>query len=192
MAVAHDTGGPIYACFRPTRYNGDRLPAVCLTLDPRDFAAIHRETPDRSDGTTVVSAGVDGDGQPVMVYRRRGEEGSYEIAIARRRHVGGEWICESVASDPFKQLAVSNPVCDSGRQLQLAVFDPTANSIHWLTRRDNGWARERVHQFSSGEVDNAGAWVGPVARLDTAGRPVILLGQRSMNRGWLRFFQPRD
>jgi hypothetical protein len=191
MVVTRANDGTTYVCFSPTRYNGDPLPAVCLALDRENLATVWRETPDNSHGTVAISVAVDEDSQPAMLYWCRGEQGERQLAVAHRT-AANEWNKEVVAADPFNQLAPSNLLCDGNGQFHLALYNAHTHALYWLTRQEAGWKCEPVDEVPSSEIDEAGAWVGPVARLDHSGRPIILLGHRSMTRGWLRIFQPID
>jgi hypothetical protein len=126
-----------------------------------------------------------------MLYWCRGEQGERQLAVAHRT-AANEWNKEVVAADPFNQLAPSNLLCDGNGQFHLALYNAHTHALYWLTRQEAGWKCEPVDEVPSSEIDEAGAWVGPVARLDHSGRPIILLSHRSMTRGWLRSFEPTE
>lgn len=190
MVVARAQDDVLHASFSPTRYNADPLPAVCISFDSKNLTTIRRETPDDSHGTGAISVALDDRSQPAVLYWCRGECGEHQLAVARRTATN-EWSKEVISADPFHQIGPSNLICDK-RQFCLALLDARDHALYWLTRQEAGWEREPIDQISSGEIDKDGAWVGPVVRLDHAGRPAILLGHRSMNRGWLKIFQPID
>lgn len=180
--------GQLFAYFRPTRYNGDKLPNVCLTLDAASLETIRREVPDpAADMTKSVIA--DRDGQPVVLYRRRAEHTSYEYIVARRAN-DGTWRHEIVAVDPAWRVHPSNLQWGPDDRLRIAMLDTSEHRLLLLTERETGWTSEVLWSAQAGEMEDPVRWLAPVLRIDPTGRPLVLLGHRSLTHGWLRLIEP--
>lgn len=183
-----DKDGRAHVLFFPWRFGDDRHPPVYLQLAGNDWHEDIREAVG-SHWMGDASLVLDPNGKPIASFHHIDENGASVVDIVRRD--AGGWRSLGVVSGP--QVGNSTLSCDSMGRVRLSYMDQDCRCLFLATYAAGEWHSEVVwvDPERDGYGDPVAAQYCMATRIDSRGRPVIILCCTRGDDSWLRVFRQR-
>ncbi|MGE0536195.1 MAG: WD40 repeat domain-containing serine/threonine protein kinase [Pirellulales bacterium] len=192
MQGASTSSSVCHLIFRPTRFNGDRLSPVCLTIDHESKTRtspfdIRRDVSHQFRATALAVASLPS-GAPAVLYIASARKGEWQLVL--NRWINGAWTEQVVLPRLPRTFYVANMAGDREGTLHFAARVGIPGDVWLFTIPATGASHIEQLWRDTSRVDEP-EFIELVAPLylDPAGKPVVCVARSSPSHGFLRIFR---